>query len=113
MYILTNIIINMQKILNKITSIIKTYESGVWVSSETLRIMSRELSCNMYYLTKHNIEAFKDWNKIVYNFKGSNAAGETLAHNKVPELRMTRKILESARGVSISMNNELGIIKKE
>ena len=97
----------MEKILTKITDIIETYESGLWVSSDKLMVMQRELSSNMYYLTKHNIEAFNKWNTIVYNFNGSNAKGQTEAFFLVPELRLTRKILEAAKGVSIAMNSEL------
>lgn len=103
----------MIKVLNKITELIELYESGTWQSTENLRIMQRELSCNIYYLTKHNIEAFNEWNRIVYNETTSNAKAVTKADNQVPELRMTRKILESARGVSISMNSEISILKNE
>jgi len=103
----------MIEVLNKITELIELYESGTWQSTENLRIMQRELSCNIYYLTKHNIEAFNEWNRIVYNETTSNAKAVTKADNKVPELRMTRKILESARGVSISMKSEISILKNE
>lgn len=103
----------MIEVLNKINELIELYESGTWQSTENLRIMQRELSCNIYYLTKHNIEAFNEWNRIVYNETTSNAKAVTKADNQVPELRMTRKILESARGVSISMNSEISILKNE
>lgn len=75
--------------------------------------MQRQLSTSIYHLTKHNIEAFNKWNGIVYNETTSNAKAVTKANYNVPELRMTRKILEAARGVSISMNSELSILKKE
>ena len=75
--------------------------------------MQRQLSTSIYHLTKHNIEAFNKWNGIVYNETTSNAKAVTKADYDVPELRMTRKILEAARGVSISMNSELSILKKE
>ena len=41
----------MEAILQKITNLIETYESGVWVSAENLRVMLRELTANNYYLT--------------------------------------------------------------
>lgn len=103
----------MVDILENISLIIDAYNSGEFITREKLTAMQRSLSSNMYYLTKHNIEAFNEWNSIVYNYKGSNAAGQTEANNKVPELRMTRKILEAAKSVSISINNELSIMKKD
>ena len=102
----------MDLILNKITEVVTEYESGKWISVENLRVMQRELSTNIYRLTKHNIEAFNEWNGIVYNETTSNAKAVTKADFEVPELRMTRKILEAARGVSISMNSEISILKK-
>ena len=103
----------MNEILIKITELITEYESGKWISADKLRVMQRQLSTSIYHLTKHNIEAFNKWNGIVYNETTSNAKAATKANYDVPELRMTRKILEAARGVSISMNSELSILKKE
>ena len=103
----------MFEILSKITELITEYESGKWISADKLRVMQRQLSTSIYHLTKHNIEAFNQWNGIVYKETTSNAKAVTKANYDVPELRMTRKILEAARGVSISMNSELSILKKE
>lgn len=103
----------MDKILEKITSLIETYESGSWVSAEDLRVMLRELTSNIYYLTKHNIDSFKKHNEIQYKNKKSVAFGKILADEQVPELRMTRKIIEAANNVKTSMVMELSIIKNE
>ena len=103
----------MDKILTKITNIIETYESGTWVSAENLRVMLRELSTNNYHLTKHNIEAYQKWNAIVYKCKKSVSHGKTLGDEQVPELRMTRKILEASKQVVLAMQQELSIIKNE
>lgn len=103
----------MQEILDKITQVISTYNTSGYIPKEKLILMQRSLSSNIYFLTKYNIEAFDEWNSVVYNFKGSNAAAQAEANNLVPELRMTRKILEAAKGVSISINNELSIMKNE
>jgi len=103
----------MNEILIKITELITEYESGKWISADNLRVMQRQLSTSIYHLTRHNIEAFNQWNGIVYNETTSNAKAVTKADHDVPELRKTRKILEAARGVSISMNSELSILKKE
>ncbi len=103
----------MNDILDKISLIIETYESGKFINTEDLKVMTRQLSSNIYYLTKYNIEAFEKHNSIVYNETTSNAKAVVKANELVPELRMTRKILEAARGVSIAMNNELSIMKRE
>ena len=103
----------MTEILDKISLIIETYESGQFINTEQLRVMARQLSSNIYYLTRHNIESFEKHNSIVYNETTSNAKAVVKANEEVPELRMTRKILEAARGVNISINNELSIMKKE
>lgn len=103
----------MQEILQKITNLIETYESGVWVSAENLRVMLRELTTNYYHLTKYNIEYFQKYNAIQYKHKGSVSSGKVLAEEQVPELRMIRKIMEATDNVIWSMRSELSIIKKE
>ena|SRR5690606_6240394 len=103
----------LEDILTKISSLIETYEGGEWQSTDSLRIMLRELSANYYYLTKHNIEAFQNHNAVQYKHKGSVSAGLILANEQVPELRMIRKIMEAAQHVIWSMRSELSILKTE
>ena len=91
----------MEEILKKITAIIETYESGVWVSADNLRVMLRELTANNYYLTKYNIEYFQKFNAIQYKHKGSVASGKILAEEQVPELRIIRKIMEATDNVNV------------
>lgn len=97
----------LDKVLGEIDQIISEYESGIFISQEKLHKAQRLLSSNIYYLTKENIEAFQRWNNLVYNYEGSNAKAVTYADNKIPELRITRKILEACKSVSIAMNSEL------
>ena len=103
----------MDDILLKINDIIVSYESGEWKSSEKLRIMQRELTSLNYHLTKYNIQYFRDYNAIQFNHKGSVSSGKILAEEKVPELRMIRKIMEAIDNVIWSMRSEISIIKKE
>ena len=103
----------MEKILSNITDIIETYESGIWTSLEDLRKMLRELTSNIYHLTKFNIEFHERHNAVQYKHKGSVSAGLILANEQIPELRMCRKIIESANNVSRSITMELSIIKNE
>ena len=103
----------MEDILIKISNIIRTYESGEWQSTDNLRVLLRELTSNIYYLTKYNIEYHEKHNAVQYKHKGSVSGGLILANEQYPELRMLRKIIESANNVSRSMTMELSIIKNE
>lgn len=96
---------NLDKVLKSITDIIETYESG---SYKDLHIMHRELTCNMFYLSKEQVEAHQRWNAVYYNSEEkSNASKEKESDREVPELYLCRKILETAKGVSIAMTYEL------
>ena len=103
----------MDEILNKITDIIERYECGEWQTCDKLREMLRELSCEIYHLTKFNIEYHERHNEIQYKHKGSVSGGLILANEQYPELRMLRKIIESANNVRSSMIMELSILKNE
>lgn len=103
----------MEKILNRISEIIETYESGSWQTSENLRVLLRELSSNIYYLSKYSIDYHEKHNAVQYKHKGSVSAGLILANEQFPELRMVRKIMETADNVLRAMTMELSIIKKE
>lgn len=97
----------MNDILKKITDIIETYESGAWVTEDNLRVMHRELTANIFFLTKFNIEAFKNHNTIQHNHKGSVSSGLIIANEQVPELRMLRKIESTANNVVNAMRSEI------
>lgn len=95
----------MEEILSKITDIIETYESGAY---KNLNVMHRELTCLMYYLSQEQVQAHQKWNACYYNSKEkSNAGKERECDREVPELYMCRKIMETAKGVSIAMGYEL------
>lgn len=95
----------MDKILSKITDIVETYESG---SFKDLHVMHRELTCNIFYLSNEQVKARSEWLNAYYNSKEtSNAAKERDADKRVPQLYLCRKILETAKGVSISIGYEL------
>lgn len=103
----------METILVTITEIIVKYESGEWQSADNLRLLLRELTSNIYYLTKYNIEYHEKHNAVQYKHKGSVSGGLILANEQYPELRMLRKIIESANNVTRSMTMELSILKTE
>jgi hypothetical protein len=100
-------------ILKSIENVVDQYESGQYNTKEKLIELQRELASNMYWLTVINVNSFTKWNNIVYNHTGSNASGQVKAEKKVPELRITRKILEASKNISIAMSSELGILKND
>lgn len=106
---------HLEDILNDINTIIEAYESGKYMSSENLRKMLRELSAKYHYLTINNIDAYQRWNNAIYNReeKVSVASAKVKADEEVPELRITRKILQAVDHVIWSMRSELSIIKKD
>lgn len=106
---------HLEDILNKVNTIIEAYESGKYMSSENLRKMLRQLSANYHYLTLTNIDAYQRWNSTVYNREDgiSVASAKVKADEEVPELRITRKILQAVDHVIWSMRSELSIIKKD
>jgi len=105
----------MTEILNKISNIIERYRSGEWHSVERLRELLKELSVCHYELTSINIEAYNDWTAIIYNRDKnvSVASARVKADFECPELRMTRKLLESVKNILMSMQQELSIIKND
>lgn len=106
---------NIQETLKKIDDIVDTYYSGLWSNTTELRTMLRELSCLNHAITSINIEAYKNWNSIIYNRqnKESVASAKVRADEEVSELRLSRKVLESTKNILLAMQQELSIMKKD
>lgn len=95
----------MEEILENITSIIETYEGGAF---KDLTEMHRVLTCNMYKLSLEQVKAHQQWNRTYYlSTEKTNAAKERECDKFVPELYMCRKVMETAKGVSIAMGYEI------
>ena len=103
----------MNDILNNITQIVETYESGEYLTLERLTELRRSLTSNIYHLTKYKIEFKNKHNEIKYKHKGSVAAGEILAHEQAPELYQIRYIMRAAERVDSSLMMEQSILKNE
>lgn len=106
---------SLETILATISKIVDDYESGKLLTQEKLTELHRSLSTNVYFLTKENIDAYNTWNTIIYTRpeRESVAAARVRADSKCPELRITRKIMEACKAVSISMQNEIKIMKND
>ena len=97
----------MEEILTKISDLIDTFKSDEYISSERLIEMQRGLSYCHFKLTDVNVEAGKNYSKIMYEFDGTAAKAKMEAEFKVPELRMTRKLLDTVKQNLISIGQEL------
>ncbi len=104
---------NLDTLQNKIVTNIDLYRSGAYLNLDSLREVYRELRFCHYQLTALNIEAFRSYNSILYNFNGSVARGEIEANEKVPELRMTRRLLIAVKIELDALRSELSILKNE
>lgn len=105
----------MNTILVKTSELIELYRSGEWLTVEKLRELLRELSICHYEITSINIDAYNDWTSIIYNRDKADsvASAKVKADFEVPELRMSRKLLETLKNVLMSIQQELSIIKNE
>ena len=102
-----NTIPELEKVLDRISEIVLVYNSGEYKDLFELR---KNLTANMFYLSHHQVGAKKEWMFKYYNCKdGSNAAREKWADMQVPELYQCRKIYDAAKGVSISIGDELNL----
>lgn len=105
----------MEDNLKKIEQLISLYKSGSYLTVDKLRYLLRELSICHYYLTSINISSYEDWTAIIYNRDKSVsvASAKVKADFECPELRMSRKLLETLKNVIMSVQQELSIIKKD
>ncbi len=103
----------MNEILKRITDLIEKYESGKYLTIDALRETLRELTSNVYYLTKYKIAYKNKHNEVRYKHKGSIGAGEILAHEQYPELYQIRYILKASQNVIQSLIMEISILKNE
>ena len=95
----------MDEILSKIFDVVEAYETGQF---KDLYEANRILSCNMVYLSVEQVEAHQRHNAAYYNSQEkTNAGKEREADKLVPELYQCRKLLDTFKGVSIAINNEL------
>lgn len=95
----------MNEILNKISSIIKSYQNKEY---KDLFEMQRELSCNMFFLKEMQVEFNIQWNNEYHNYESKvNAIKQRHADKVVPELYACRKIYEGANNVFMSIGREL------
>lgn len=99
--------------LETISEIVQEFETGAYKTPEKLAEMHRLLSTNMYYLTKLQVDFKSEWQRAYWKAEGSNAHRAMVADTEVKELYLCRKILEAAKGVSISMTTELQIMKND
>lgn len=104
---------SMDKILADLSNVVDQYDSGTYLSPESLLEALRTLTGGIYHLTVIHTKASEEHNAIQYNFNGSAARGLIEADFVIPEYKMTRKILDTCNRVQSAMIMELSIMKKE
>ena len=97
----------MDDIQKKISDIISVFKSDEYISDERLIKMQRGLSYCHFKLTEINISDGVLYSKIMYEFEGSAAKAKIKAEFEVPELRMTRKLLDTVKQNLIEIGSEL------
>ena len=71
--------------IERIGDIVEAYESGMYQDIDGLRSMLRELSVLNYYLTVVNIDAYIEWNAIIWNRQEESVASARVrADHKIP-----------------------------
>lgn len=103
----------LEEATDKTFEIISHYQSGAYIDLEHLRRMLRSLSGCHAIITKENIEAYNRHNGIMYNFDGSAARAKIEADKEVPELRMTRKIIDTIDKTYGAIRSEISILKQD
>lgn len=95
-------------VLRTISDIVARYQSGEFLTPETLRELHRELSTNLYYLNQFRCHFKDEWDRAYLECKESTAAAKTrYADREVKELYYCRKLAEAGRDVSISIGYQL------
>ncbi len=103
----------MQEVLKEVNQIVANHEGGRYMSLAKLQDANRRLGCYNYRLTVFNIDYFEKHNTIMYNFKGSVGRGKIIADEKVPEIRMLRKIMKTIESILWNLRDEISVAKKE
>lgn len=106
---------NLAHILNKIHILINEYKNGAFLTPQKLMEAHRLLASNIYNLTVFQVEYQMRWDAVVYRASEStsNAAAKAEANEKYPELQTSKRIIEAASRVCVSMSQELKIISNE
>ena len=107
----------LNEVLSECDELVKEYKAGAYLTTESLRKVLRELSANHYLITKENVDSYEDWNNYVYiltkNKENSVSGAKIKADKRNPELRMTRKILETLEHVIWSIKSEISTLNKD
>ena len=95
----------MDEILKKITDIIVWYEAGEY---KDLYKGHRILVCNMYFLGQQQVKFHQDWNAAHFMSKEkSDVSKKREADRLVPDLYRCKITLDTAKGVSFAIGQEL------
>lgn len=102
------------EILNNINDSIDKYHNMQLNLVKDQSEILRSLTTNLYFLEKYRIDAYRSWQSVYFNSKGtSHAAKEREADNNVTDIYMIRRIMTGAYKVVDSIRSTISIYKKE
>jgi hypothetical protein len=99
--------------LKRYDTIVDTYDSIPFDDKMATAELMKDMAVCLSYLTMHRIAYQKEWNKIVFEFKGTNAAGERKADEAKPELYKLRRIHEAGKIIQDTMRSQISLLKQE
>jgi hypothetical protein len=95
----------MDEILKKITDIIVWYEAGEY---KDLYKAQRVISCNVHFLGQEQVRLNQEWNAAHFMSKEkSDVSKKREADRLVPDLYRCKITLDTAKGVSFAIGQEL------
>jgi len=104
---------NLEDILTELNTAVDNYHNQkLSLPSDQAEIL-RTISCNLYYLEAHRIDAHENWQREYFKATGSNAAKERWADNQVQELYKIRRIMTGAKIVADAVRSTLSQAKRD
>lgn len=104
---------SLEEALATYNEIIDRYEKIAFYDVSATSHAMKDLAVCLSYLTMHRIKYQKEWNAAVFNFEGTNAAGEKHANEKVPALYKLRRIHEAGKSILDTMRTQISLLKQE
>lgn len=103
----------LKEALERYNTIVDTYDSIPFDDRMATAELMKDLAVCLSYLTMQRIVYQKEWNKIVFEFEGTNAAGERKADESKPELYQLRRIHEAGKAILDTMRSQISLLKQE
>ncbi len=101
----------LEEALSEYNSIVDTYYGIGSDDCETISELAKNLSVILSYLSWEQHEAYKKWVAIIESSTLAYNKSEIIAHYKVPELYMLRKVVKSGYEILNIMRSNISYSK--